>query len=216
MVVDTASAPHFKSNYVLGEWVKIYKPKFRHQALKILDEDSIDSFHILWSLCIYRHVLVKRTLQIPHWPLLLSNSPAKQITSCRDISWLFFQFLNPCPVTEPSDRGNLSAVTERGYICTLYIDFVVYLLKGGKNQRKTFDLKKKPTHTICYFDSNYIQIPVIKVSPYQYITNWIKLNYIKPTYICESVHRGIKFVIKKIKHKILYRRFSFHVLIHVI
>lgn len=79
MLVGTASAPHFKSNYVLGEWVKMYKPKFRHQALKIMDDCNIDSFHILCSLCIYRHVLIKHTLQIPHWPLLLSDSLAKQI-----------------------------------------------------------------------------------------------------------------------------------------
>lgn len=79
ILVDVASAPHFKSNYVLGEWKKIYKPKFRHQTLKILDEDNIDSFHILWSLCTYRHLLIKCALQIPHWSLLLSDSRDKQI-----------------------------------------------------------------------------------------------------------------------------------------
>lgn len=41
----------FKSNYVLRQWINIYKPKFRHQALKILDEDNIDSFHTC-GLCV--------------------------------------------------------------------------------------------------------------------------------------------------------------------
>lgn len=101
MLVGTASAPHFKSNYILGEWVKMYKPKFRHQALKIMDEYNIDSFRIF----VYLQACSDKTYSSN--PTLTSapfRFTSQANTSCRDISWLFFQFLNPCP--ESSDRGN--------------------------------------------------------------------------------------------------------------
>lgn len=191
MLVDTASAPHFKSNYVLGKWIKIYKSKFSYQALKILNEDY---FHILWSLCIYRHVLIKCTLQIPHWPLLLSDSPDKYL-----LEGYFLVFL---PDSESLPYHwvfwlGKSAIIDKGYICTLCVGFIVNLLKDGKNQRETFVLKKGIP----------MQFVVLTVITYRFL--FTPDNF-------ESIHRGIRFVIKKMQHKILYRRFSFWVLIYII
>lgn len=47
-------------------------------------------------------------------------------TPCRDISWLFFQFLDPYPFTELSDRGNQRLLKEFTLVLYILILYFTY------------------------------------------------------------------------------------------